>query len=535
MMQRIILFTVVVLTFLLRFWLLGTNPPSLDWDEASLGYNTYSISITGKDEYGRFLPFSIRSFDDYKPPAYTYLSIVPVWFFGLNEFSTRFISAFLGSLSVIVVFFLIKELFPSLQFRFRLLSMLFFSLSPWHLQFSRVAFEANIGLFFFLIGILYYLKGVKNGKYFFLSFLSFAASLYSYHSPRLVVPLIIAGLIVLYFQQTKKHIWYFLLSLILVMIIIFPLIKQIQSATGARFSSVTILKPTDRLKQSILMMQSDIQNDDILGILTHNRRIVFGREILAGYIDHFNFDFLFLTGDAAGRHHAVGTGMLYKWELPFIIAGIYYLIKLRQKGSDFLFWWFICAPIASSLTEATPHAVRSLLYLPTYQIFSAFGVLYLLNIFHMKILQRLYVLFFIAIFIANFFYYMHMYWIHTPIEYATWWQYGYKELVYEINKVKDRFDKIIITYKYDQPYIYFLFFNQFDPKRYQNQWGETTIQRAYRAFDKYEFRNIEWENDSRRLNSLIVGTPAEIPADAAGLFKQIYFPDGSVAFRLVAR
>jgi len=105
MRKIFLLFLIFFLGFILRFWQLGVNPPSLDWDEASLGYNAYSLFTTGKDEYGNPWPLSIRSFNDYKPPLYTYLTILPVALTGLNEFSTRFISALFGSLSVVIGYF----------------------------------------------------------------------------------------------------------------------------------------------------------------------------------------------------------------------------------------------------------------------------------------------------------------------------------------------------------------------------------------------------------------------------------------------
>jgi len=51
MKKKILLIFILLLAFLLRFWQLGYNPPSLDWDEASLGYNAYSLLINCKDEY----------------------------------------------------------------------------------------------------------------------------------------------------------------------------------------------------------------------------------------------------------------------------------------------------------------------------------------------------------------------------------------------------------------------------------------------------------------------------------------------------
>ena len=78
--------------------------------------------------------------------------------FGLNEFAVRFPSALLGSLTILITYFLVKELLMSselIQTKKRintnlaaLLSAFLFAISPWSLQFSRAAFEGNIGLFF---------------------------------------------------------------------------------------------------------------------------------------------------------------------------------------------------------------------------------------------------------------------------------------------------------------------------------------------------------------------------------------------------
>ena len=58
--QAILVSLIVLIAGFFRLYQLGDVPPSPDWDETALGYNAYSISKTGKDEYGTFLPLSIR-------------------------------------------------------------------------------------------------------------------------------------------------------------------------------------------------------------------------------------------------------------------------------------------------------------------------------------------------------------------------------------------------------------------------------------------------------------------------------------------
>src|SRR5258706_3112136 len=107
----VILFLILIVAAVLRFYQLGVVPASPDWDEAALGYNAYSILHTGRDEYGKFLPVILRSFDDYKPALYTYFVIPVIFFTNLSLWATRFPSAFLGVLTVFGTYLLVRELF----------------------------------------------------------------------------------------------------------------------------------------------------------------------------------------------------------------------------------------------------------------------------------------------------------------------------------------------------------------------------------------------------------------------------------------
>src|SRR3989344_72155 len=112
-----ILIGIILLSAILRLWQLGNVPPSPDWDEVALGYDAYSIIHTGKDEFGKFLPVVLRSFDDYKPALYSYLAIPPILLFGLNVFAVRLPSAIFGIIAVVSVYFLVKELFRDYRYK----------------------------------------------------------------------------------------------------------------------------------------------------------------------------------------------------------------------------------------------------------------------------------------------------------------------------------------------------------------------------------------------------------------------------------
>lgn len=538
------LIIILFLATFLRLYDLGRNPPSLDWDEASLGYNAFSLLKTGKDEFGRAWPISIRSFEDYKPALYTYSTIPSITLFGLNEFAVRLPSAVFGVLTVLVTFFLVREmmeLFSSFgdgnndppAHIVALLSSLLLAVSPWHIQFSRVAFESNCALFFVLLGALLFIKSFTKPVFIYLSVIAFSLSFYAYHSPRLVVPVLLGGWLYYFRQRLWRMRLHILLAAVLGFVLLIPFMKEAVSAGSARLSSVTVLTPEGRLEEEIKRMELDISRGDIWGKFVHNRRIVYAKSVLAGYLDHFNFDFLFLTGDAPDRHHARDMGMLYMWEAPFILFGVIYILPKKKYYP--LTWWFIVAPLASAITTGTPHAVRALPFLPLYQIFTALG---LVNIW--RILGRTYlsgrvavsVLLGIAVFV-NGAYYLESYFIHTPREASKEWQYGYKEAVEEVKHWENGVDKIIMTYAYDQPHAYVLFYMPVDPAWYQVQWKGGKVKRAERNFGKFEFRRINWEQDQYLSNTLIIGTPGEIPQSTPGIVREIRFLNGEIAFRIV--
>lgn len=125
-----------------------------------------------------------------------------------------------------------------------------------------------------------------------------------------------------------------------------------------------------------------------------------------------------------------------------------------------------------------------------------------------------------------------MYYIHTPQEFSEWWQYGYKQVVLQVQKYENRYDKIIVTYKYDQPYIFFLFYNLTNPQWYQKNCNCDEIERSRRSFGKFEFRNIDWEKDKKNPKTLIIASPAEIPDDV-DILNEIKFLDGTTAFKII--
>jgi 4-amino-4-deoxy-L-arabinose transferase-like glycosyltransferase len=548
-----ILFIIFLLAAFLRFYQVGENPPSLYWDEASISYNAYSIFKTGADEYGTKLPLSFRSFEDYKPPLYIYLTVPSIALFGWNEFAIRFPSAFFGTLTVVLAYFLLKELFKTnnqkvtilnTQIDIPLIGTFLFAISPWHLQFSRPAFEANVGLFFLLLGIFLFLKGSKNYLAFLVGAVAFVLSMYAYHSFRVVTPLVILTLTVLFLKyelKSKKDIVRGIIFYAVLFILLLPvgLSVLVGGDASSRLSQVTLFNVPDLLNRSIRFMEYDLARGDLFGSLIHNRRIVYFFEIIKGYLDHFNPNYLFMTGDSGRHHHAVEMGMLYLWEIGTIFIGGYQLLKRADRKIIFLLLLLLISPLPSAVTTGTPHAVRSILMLFPLIAISAYGVVclvrYILN--WTGYIKKIITLCTIAvIFLLNFYYYLHQYYVHTPIEYGDFWQYGYKELYKKLHKYEDHFDSIIVTYEYDHPDTYYLLYNKIEPEFYHRLQRQDKIHygRFESKIGKYHFKQIDWASDTSKPNTLIVAAPSDMPNGGKNIVEEIKFLNGDTAFLIIA-
>jgi len=542
-----LIFVVIVAGFL-RLYQLGVVPPSPDWDEAALGYNAYSILKTGKDEYGNFFPLSIRSFDDYKPPLYTYLTVPSVGLFGLNTWSTRLPSALMGILAVIGTYFLAKELFSSSKIKdlrpttLPLLSALLLAISPWHIQFSRIAFEANSGITINIWAVACFFIGLRKKSMLVLSAFLFGLGMYAYHSERVFLPLLVLLLLIVYrkivFQNENKK--FLILSLIVGILTVLPLVSVFSNKTSMlRLQGTSSFSnQTELLSRNITKISDDQKAKDYIGLFLDNRRFIYVNTLISGYLSHFSLKWLFLTGDNP-RHHAPDMGLLYLWELPFLLFGLYYLLRptTNDLRTKFLLGWILIAPIAASPTTGLPHAIRTLVFLPVFQIITALGIIFVGSAIsnQQSAIKRVWthcLLFIVYCFVFfNVSYYVVQYFVVMNREYSEFWQYGYKETVRYTESVKGNYEKVVVSTGLEQSYIFFLFYTKYDPVKYLSQGGTKSgsFAESRNSFDTYLFRPLDWKNEIFDGKTLYVGFPTEMPH---GNNAHILFLDGSPAIEI---
>lgn len=527
---KFILIFILVIAFSLRFWQLGNVPISPDWDEASLAYNAYSIITTGKDEYGNFFPTTLKSFGDYKPALYAYISAPSVLIFGISTFAIRFPSMVIGVISILLTFLFVKELFKNEKIA--LLSAFVLAVSPWHVQFSRTAFEANLGVFLNILTAYLFIKGLKKPYLLFAAAITSGLSIYAYQSEKIFAPLFMLSLVLIFRKELseigrKYFVPFFIIGFLVVAPLLFSMVKNPESLNRAR--STSFIAENKFFSHTAERVSIDRRNNDFIGLVLDNRRVVYVRQSIGAYLSHFNPNWLFIEGDLP-RHHAPNMGLLYLWELPFLLMGLYFLIfgKFSRKTKLFIISWFLISPIPAAVTNDVPHSVRTLNFLPTYQIFVALGVysffVWIRSFVKMAPVRNVILGLGILIALFNFTFFLNQYFSQQNYYYSKDWQYGYEEAVKFVSSQED-YEKIVVSSEVplDQSYIFFLFYLKYPPEDFQN--AKTTV--GNHNFDKYEFREIDWKNDQNLKDALFVGRAEDIKGGE--ILKTINYLNGETA------
>lgn len=437
--KNFILILIFFLGLFLRTYQLGQNPYGLFCDEASIGYDAYSLSKTGTDEWGAKWPIFFKAFGEYKSPILTYSAIPFVAFLGLSDFSVRLPSVIWGVIGILAIYFLATTLFNK---NIGLFSALFLAISPWHIHFSRVSLEGlspyicltTLGVSFWII----YLKNhqLKSGV---LSVIFLVLAIYSYFPARIFVPLL--GLVMIIFSlktllKNKKHFF----SLILItLILISPLFYHMFFGPGlARWEAVK-------------------GNNNLAAIIQK-------------YTDYFSYNYLFSTGDVdfkgqfITRHSLRGMGQLYLFQLPLLFFGLIELFRNRQSKliSTLIIFWLLFYPIPDLFTASTsPYATRSIIGVIPFQILSALGLIFLFKIFSNFIKLKAILGFFFAVIISlSFVNYLFLFQKYPQYSSDYWgWQSGPKEIMKYFIANQSSYDRLCLEGAFNSPNIFIKFYD----------------------------------------------------------------------------
>ncbi len=364
-LEILVFLAILTVAVFFRFYQLDTTPPGLWPDEAANGVD--ALKAIDNHHFSIFYPAN-----NGREGLFINLQAVSIWLLGATPYALRVVSAIIGTLTVIGLYFLTKQIF---NWRMGAVASFFLAISFWHVNFSRIGFRA-IMLPFILVWAFYFLwRGLKTGhlKEFFIAGLIGGIGFYTYFSYR-IAPLIALILFWNYWSYLKKdfdHSKYeqskvqllrgFALMMLTVIIIALPLLYYFYAHPG------DFLKRDGR-PISVFAQEQPLKELGLSIVKT---------------LGMFNF-----YGDYNQRHNIPG------WpELSIPIGVLFAIGFLRELGHwlsrkhghfstthTFLFSWFFVMLIPGFLSTEAPHALRTIGVVPVVMIFAAHGFWWIINL-----------------------------------------------------------------------------------------------------------------------------------------------------------
>lgn len=557
--KKILVAVAIVVAAFLRLYKLSIIPLHLSVDEAALGYNAYSILKTGKDEYGQFLPLIFKSFGDYKPGLYVYSAVPFIATLGLTEIAVRLPSAVAGILAVYLVYkiaeyFVKEEDQKSLWRYFPIIAIFMAAINPWHVFFSRGAWEVNLSLTLTLAGIYFFQKARDKIENLYASAVFFSLTLLTYQGAKLSTLIVLAVLLFVYFKDIKE--WMVaerkvvLKALLLGFLISFPvLLSLFQGKTGRLrvFSVFSYPRKEGYLKA--FLDEGGEKVGSISYYLFHSESVNFLRGIIGRWFNHYSDRFLFFEGDwQDAMHNPPNQGMMIIAQILFITAGIASLIKRKGKIALFVFIWSLLGPLPAVLSRNQVHAVRAYNFLVPLVLMASAGCVFLIeNVLRLKkvLIKKFLLVSMGVVYMLSFFYFLDSYFVHLPKHTTEDLYWGYKQIVETVKPIQKNYEKITIEQSFDQPYIYFLFYGGapgqgYLPEDYQKQAelidAGLDVGRV-EHLDNICFCDIDWEVKGYKRLLVVKGfhVPPQGLVDSGlmKVIKEIKYPDENLAFRIL--
>jgi 4-amino-4-deoxy-L-arabinose transferase-like glycosyltransferase len=347
-LQTVVVVAVLGLVAVVFLRVSANNPPGFYRDESAIAYNAYTLSTTGKDEYGARLPLFIRSFGDWKSPLYIYLLAGIFRVTGPSTAVARTFSAVLGLAAILVLYALALAI--SRKPVVALAVAVIAGLSPWLFETSREVFEVALMpllISLFLFAVYRASGGMWRRRHSVSIGLLLAAMAYTYQVGRVLAPALAIGLVLCWFRTSRRE-------LALVWAVFLASVAPIgvwalnhPGALTARYHVATY-----------------IHGGMSWWAISWQFVVHYAANINPwAWLAHGN------TSPAGLRDHVLGAGSLFFIEVALAVAGA--AIILSRRRSDpwwrFMLFGLLVAPIAASVAtdvSSTRHMIALPVFLP---------------------------------------------------------------------------------------------------------------------------------------------------------------------------
>ena len=335
-----------------RLVALGSVPPGLTSDEASVGYNAWALAHHGVDEHGVSFPLFLQAFNEYKSPVYVYLLAPFTWVLPLSAATVRLPAALMG---IAVVALLGATAWSLTRSRVATaLTMTAAALTPWAVLMARVGVEAPAMVLCLTVALWCVARAERARTPAWWRWgagVALAASIFSYPSARLLAGLLVAALCVGAARRTWRR-------------VVLPLALPV-AAGYVILGAYGVMHPAALFNR---LAGISIASD-------HPGPLLLVARFARNYLTYTGLPFLASSGDSDLRYSSGHQGMLLVCSLPFVVLGIGACIARRQQmPARLVLAGLLLAPVPAALTDdGTPQALRACGMLPFALAAAAYG------------------------------------------------------------------------------------------------------------------------------------------------------------------
>ncbi len=483
-MYKILVMLIILIGFLIRIVGIDKIPNALNADEASAGYEAFSILNYKMDKNGKVLPAFLQAWGSGQNALLTYLIIPFIKIFGLNILTVRLPMAIISICSLIIMYKLLKIITTK---KTALVGLIFFTICPWHIMKSRWGLESNLFPDLVLIAIYFLIKGLEENKrwIYYLSFVIFGLTAYSYGTSYFFLPIFLIPILVLLIRKKKITIKRAILSITTVIIISLPIILyvliNIFDLNEIRLPFLTIPK---------------LQINRFEKITT-----IYSNNFLVNMIKNFieSLKVVILQTDKLPWNTLNEYGIIYMFSGIFTIIGLLFSFVKNNKQPKYFFifnTWFITSLLLMFIVEPNINRLNILMIPIIY--YTILGISIVLED-KSKIIKYIILLAYLVSFIT----FLTTYIKKDSSKYLTF-ENGLEEPIKYLNELKEK--EIYVTNKIKEPYIYVLFYTKYNTKEFINTVKYDNPNKEFRQvleFGKYHFKNIEKLEKNKNIVYLI--------------------------------
>ena len=540
---------ILLLAAVFRFYRLGslTSPY---WEEVALAYDSYSLLETGRDHHGNPWPLvAVESFGDFKASFYFYAALPFIRLFGLNVLAIRLPSAIAGLYLVWGTACLAQALAKKWQKNQRqqklvfLVSLILMAISPWAIQFSRAAWEANLATALLIAAINFFFKyQEEDGKLrpLLLSSLLFVLSAYTYHAHKLIAPLIAISLVLLTYLDksirklfASKKIFNLLLAGLLSLVLFLPLLKHSQTAAGQqRFLETSLVNNQQLIEYSNAKRAA--ANYSWWSRLYYHRYLLTAKQVALNVFNYFDPQYLFISGDGNLRHHSGVMGQLYYLDAVFLILGLIFLFRQKKLSAVWPVLALLVCLIPEALTIDRHHSLRTLSALPFFSIIISCGFVQVWEF--LKKQPKYYLVFLVLaaiVYTGQLAVFTNDYLRSYPQRSAKAWQDSYQTLFTQLNELDDGQKAVYVSREQGRPAMYLWFFSQTDPHLVQAvNFTTAKDQGEFLSYHNWHF----FDHSQQVMESAIVAASPALIEQLTGskqVLGQIYNKQGQLVWAII--